>query len=40
MADWPTHARKATHKTNNRRRTIAELAKDQLQRERACGVRS
>jgi hypothetical protein len=39
MANWSTHRRKASHKRPNRRRTIAELARDQLQREKAYGVR-
>jgi hypothetical protein len=33
-ANWPRHKAKASQKTNNRRRKIAELAKEQLERQR------
>ena len=39
MADWPKHKRKAALKRPNRRRTIADLAKEQIQREKTCGIR-
>lgn len=34
MANWPTHAQKRALKRPNRRRTIAELARGQLAKER------
>jgi hypothetical protein len=39
MPVWPTHKRKAAHKRSERRRVIAELAKEQLEKEKASGVR-
>ena len=39
-AIWPTHRRKAALKRPSRRRTIAELAKEQLNREKTYGVRA
>lgn len=39
MADWPRHRRKASQKKANRRRAIADLAKEQLERERKNAVR-
>ena len=38
-AIWPTHRRKAALKRPSRRRTIAELAREQIEREKASGFR-
>ena len=39
MATWPRHKAKASQKRSKRTRTIADLAREQLRREKAYGVR-
>jgi hypothetical protein len=36
---WPRHKAKARNQRANRRRTIADLAKEQLEREKINGIR-
>ena len=38
-ANWPKHKRKAALKKANRRRVIADLAREQLKKEKAYGIR-